>query len=95
MEEFYNEDAVNEWIDAGIALAQEGRHIEALECYERALAIFSEEPRARYQRGLSLRNLGRYAVALVDYERALILAPEESRIWNEKGAYARKIGTTG
>jgi len=52
-----------------------GRYLEALECYDRALAIDPDFTIAWQAKGVALHNLGRYDKAIECYDRALSLYP--------------------
>ncbi len=60
----------------GLALNANGnRFIEAIESYDRALAIDPDFAIAWQAKGVALHNLGRYDEAIACYDRALSLEP--------------------
>lgn len=68
----------------GISLATLGRWDEALECYDRALAMEPDVAAFHSNRGNALRNLGRAAEALASLERAIGLDPLAAGPWLNK-----------
>jgi predicted O-linked N-acetylglucosamine transferase (SPINDLY family) len=60
----------------GMALRAAERPQEALEMFERALAIQPNLPEALYNRGVALSDLRRYEMAVDAYDRALVIRPE-------------------
>jgi predicted O-linked N-acetylglucosamine transferase (SPINDLY family) len=73
-------------------LRQGRRNLEAVQAYDRALAIRSEYPEALNNRGNALRDLGRYQEALASYDRALCLRPTHERALNNRGNVLRDLG---
>lgn len=69
----------------GNALADLGRHEDALASVERAAALDPAYAEAHHMRAVCLRHLGRYMDALTAVDRALELAPNAAYAWNEKG----------
>jgi tetratricopeptide (TPR) repeat protein len=61
----------------GIYLASYGRHAEAIDAYQRALAIDSAYPLTYRKLGDSFFALGRYAEAADAYQQAVALDPED------------------
>jgi len=60
--------------------ANGGRYLEAIECYDRALAIDPDFTIAWEAKGVSLHNLGRYDGAIACYKEALSLDPANEGI---------------
>jgi predicted O-linked N-acetylglucosamine transferase (SPINDLY family) len=60
----------------GMALQEAGRAAEALESFDKALALQPNLPEALYNRGVALADLQRYELALDSYDRALVVQPE-------------------
>lgn len=60
--------------------ANGNRFREAIDCYERALAIDPDFSVAWSAKGVALHNLGRYDEALECYDRALALDPRNEGI---------------
>ncbi|MCU0632965.1 MAG: tetratricopeptide repeat protein [Methanolinea sp.] len=55
--------------------AMGGRYLEALECFDRTLAIDPDFAIAWQAKGVALHNLGRYEEAIECYDRAFALDP--------------------
>ncbi|MBX9773966.1 MAG: tetratricopeptide repeat protein [Xanthobacteraceae bacterium] len=68
----------------GAALAQLGRHAEALSSIERALAL-APSARSHGLRGDSLAALGRNEEAVASYDQALAMAPLSVEDWCNRG----------
>jgi predicted O-linked N-acetylglucosamine transferase (SPINDLY family) len=73
----------------GNALRDVGKHLSALGCYERALALKPDFAEAHFSRGLTLYDLGRYDEALAGYDRAIALKPDYASAWNNRGSLLR------
>ena len=68
--------ASSEAFNQGNALFQSGKHAEALQAYDRALAIKPDHIKALNNRGQVLEALGRHSAALLAYEQALAIQPD-------------------
>jgi len=66
-------------------LAGQGRRIEALVSYEKALALEPANVQALYKRGVMLGELGRTDEALAAYGRVLALNPNHAEALNNRG----------
>jgi tetratricopeptide (TPR) repeat protein len=64
----------------GILLHNQGKFAEALECYDKALAIEPKSPIVLSNKGLSLHNQGKFAEALECYDKALAIDPQDEFI---------------
>ena len=73
-----NADALSNY---GNVLQALGRLEEAVESYDKALAIEPKLVNALYNRGVTLSNMKRAADALASYDKALEIAPDDSGIW--------------
>ena len=65
----------------GNVLQALGRLDEAVESYDKALAIEPRLVNALYNRGVTLSNMKRMADALASYDKALEIAPDDADIW--------------
>jgi len=59
----------------GIMLHNQGKFVEALECYDKALAIDPQNSNVLSNKGLSLHNQGKFVEALECYDKALAINP--------------------
>jgi len=64
----------------GILLHNQGKFAEALECYDKALAIDPRNSNVLSNKGLSLHNQGKFAEALECYDKALALNSQDEFI---------------
>lgn len=62
-----------------------GQPQEAIENYDRAIALNSNIPEFHYNRGLTLADLMRYEEALASFDRALALDPRNPATLNDRG----------
>lgn len=74
---------------AGVSHLQKGEYDQAINDFDRAIALQPGLVVAWRNRGLAHKEKGDYDRALADYEQALVFAPTDARIYNERGlAYA-------
>jgi len=78
-----SDDAVY-WNNKGYTLAEDGKHIEAIDAFNRAIKIFPNFPDAYNNLGYSLAELGRIDEAITACYRAVELKPEFAYSWIEK-----------
>jgi len=76
----------------GNAFALMGRYAEALEHYERALALKPLLPEAEFAAGFALARLGRSKEAEQRYRRALHSRPDFAAAWLNLGCLQREMG---
>jgi predicted O-linked N-acetylglucosamine transferase (SPINDLY family) len=69
----------------GIALSETGRPTEALECFERSLALAPRNAETLYNLGNARLALREYEEALACYDRALALKPDYVAALNNRG----------
>ncbi|MBI4908205.1 MAG: tetratricopeptide repeat protein [Acidobacteria bacterium] len=85
-------DASLPWFALSGALWRVGRHEEALEAVERALAIESTFAPGWAHRGTILRECGRPEAAIASFRRAVELDPTNSKLWLSLGESVSKLG---
>ncbi len=71
-------DRAEDWCNKGVALGNQNRLEEALDCLEEALRLKPDYAEAWYNRGVALEKLGRWKQALAAYERARALGRGKS-----------------
>ncbi len=69
----------------GYQLDKHRKHMEAIECYDRALEIDSKDPVAWSRRAAACFNLGRYDDAVECCNSSLEINPQDGRVWFLKG----------
>ena len=69
-----------------------GRLAEALESYDRALALQPNSAATVIDRGNILQQLGRFAEALESYDRVLALKPDFAEAWLNRGNTLQQLG---
>src|SRR5260370_857605 len=74
-----------EWIARGLELGESERFAEAVEAYDRALALEPDNAETWTLKGGALADAERFDEALVAYDRALALDPDEASLWLFKG----------
>ena len=81
-----------EWIEKGYVLNDQGKYLEAIECFNKALEIDPEYAEAWNNKGISLRKLGRYEEAIECYDKALEINPRLAESWHNKGIALNELG---
>ena len=66
-----------QYFNEGINFANLGRYIEAIDSYDKALAINPTNAEAWYLRGHALGHLGQYVEAVNSYDKALSICPND------------------
>ncbi len=74
-----------DWLRQGEALANQGRYAEALQHFDRAIALNPEVAEAWVFRGVMLLHLGEYHLALASCDRAIQLVPDNQEAWIFRG----------
>jgi tetratricopeptide (TPR) repeat protein len=74
------------------ALAALGRYQQAIECYDRALAIEPAYAPVWNNKAASLSALGRYQEAIQCWDRALGIDPRHANAWYGRANAAEKLG---
>lgn len=83
---------VDDWINQGIALNNEGMYEDAVRCYEEAIELDPSNYPAWELKGLALRSIGRYQGALECFDRAIGIDPAQDYAWRDKGELLYTIG---
>jgi tetratricopeptide (TPR) repeat protein len=93
----------NCWELRGTSLNCLGRHEEAIQCFDRVIAILTQEPEvpqhirsiflpgAWTSKGMSLYRLGRWKESMECYDMAISIQPESSSPWYCKGDSFREM----
>lgn len=81
------------WANRGTALSRLGRMVDALDSFERALEIDSDNPNIHVGVGSILQDcLGRSQEALEHFDTALKLDPSHSMAWHCRGVALESLG---
>ena len=80
------------WIGKGGSLSALGRHEEAINCFDQALAIDPRAVMAWNNKGVTLWRLGRQEQAIKCLEQALAIDPRLAMAWTNKGAILTDLG---
>lgn len=79
-------------LDAGIALANQGLHEQAIQKYEAAIEVNPNVSVGYLNRGLALFGLKQLDEALQDLNKAIDLQPTLAMAYNNRGAVYRSLG---
>ena len=80
--EFYNQ---------GNALRTQNKYQEAIETYDKALALNAHFAEALYDKGLALHNLNKFQEAIDCYEKAITINSKYSDAYTFKGVVSYLI----
>lgn len=80
------------WYSLGVAYNQTGQPAKAIEAYQRALRINSEDAGAWNNLGNAYDGAGQSANAIEAYQQALHINPEYANAWNNLGVVYEKAG---
>ena len=75
----------------GIELRQKGKLVDALECFNRVLALDPGNVAALHNRGVALRAEGRFEEALASFERVIEREGNNPLVWFNKGFVLSKL----
>jgi tetratricopeptide (TPR) repeat protein len=84
-------DHVGAISNLGIALYEQKKYSEALQCQDRAIALQPDFVQAHSNRGNTLRALERRKEAEAAYRRAIELSPNFGEAWNNLGTTLREL----
>jgi serine/threonine protein kinase len=79
------EETAESWINRSFSLCALGRHKEAVQCCDKALAINPRHAFAWANRGGALSALERHEESVASYDHALAIDPRNAIFWNNKG----------
>lgn len=80
------------WYDRAGSLYKLGRYEEALESYEKAIALDTQYADAWNNRGMTLKCLGHHEEAVTSYEKAIALKSDYYQGWNNLGNALVELG---
>ena len=75
-----NSTNLKQLYENGIMFHNQGKFVEALECYDKALRIDPQNSNVLSNKGLSLHNQGKFVEALECYDKALTIDPQDEFI---------------
>ncbi|MFP4298101.1 MAG: CHAT domain-containing protein [Spirulinaceae cyanobacterium] len=73
------------WFNRGVQFYEQEAYQQAIQYWEKAIAIEPNYYQAWSNRGLALKNLGAWAEALESYDQALEIEPNYSKAWYNRG----------
>src|SRR3989304_6014609 len=84
-------EEAKKFLEEGNRLLEDGKHLEAVEGYDKALALDPKYAAAWNNRGNALDDLGKYQEAVESYDKALALDPRLAAAWNTRGGILFKL----
>jgi tetratricopeptide (TPR) repeat protein len=81
-----------DWVEEGNDLYDRDRYAEIVICFDMAIEVDPEFPKAWYNKGVALGKLGLHDLALDCYDRTAELHPDRSDVWNNHGAALGLLG---
>lgn len=75
-----------EWNNRGISFMNLSKHVQAIECFDKALDVEPRNGGAWSNKGNVLRLLGRHMEAIDCYDNAIKINPSNARAWFNKAA---------
>ncbi|NMB78913.1 MAG: tetratricopeptide repeat protein [Methanomicrobiales archaeon] len=78
--------------DEALTLARQGKYLEAIACYDRALAVNPKNDLLLNSKTIALITVGRYEEALLVSAKAASVNPECSDIWINRAVAFEKLG---
>jgi tetratricopeptide (TPR) repeat protein len=77
--------SADEWNEKGCDLGDQGKHQEAIKCFDKAIEIEPNDIDAWNGKGNALYCLGKYDEAIRCYDKALDIDPNDTDVWYNKG----------
>ncbi len=74
-----------EWRTRGIAMSSMGKMSEALNCYEKSLALYSDQERAWFELARNFEGSNRLKDAILCYDRVVSINPNNDDAWMNRG----------
>ncbi|MDG6220506.1 MAG: tetratricopeptide repeat protein [Candidatus Thermoplasmatota archaeon] len=87
-------DSAQEFYNQGVGLSRQRKYPEAIQCYDQALSIEENYPRALFNKAVVLQVMGRVGEAIEVYRRLTALTPEDSEVWGNMAIALRSLGRT-
>ena len=66
-----------EILKKGMSFLENGKYEEALDCFEKILAVNPDNPDLWNKKGVALRSLGRYDEAIESFNKSLEITPRD------------------
>jgi tetratricopeptide (TPR) repeat protein len=84
-------DTTAQWLDKGYKRYQEGKLLQAVEAFSKAITLNPKKTRAYLDRGIVYSTMGMYDKAINDYNTVITLNPDHAEAYNNRGwAYLKK-----
>jgi tetratricopeptide (TPR) repeat protein len=80
------------WYELGASIGMQNRHMEALECFDKAIALNRNNPAALYNKGVALQSLGEPSSAVEAYQKAIQTGTKASD-WSTVASAHNNMGT--
>ncbi|MEW6358938.1 MAG: tetratricopeptide repeat protein [Planctomycetota bacterium] len=80
------------WRLKGVELVEQGRHAEALKCYDHAVVLAHEDVQIWHDKGACLADMGRHDEALECFDQALRIHPAYAMALVSKGLSLSALG---
>ncbi len=79
----------------GVVLVSQGKYENALEVYDRVLALKPDHSDAHRNRAIVLTRLNRFEEALVSYDKLVALKPDDAKAWFDRANALSKLRKFG
>jgi tetratricopeptide (TPR) repeat protein len=86
------EDRAEQYFTEGVNLAKLGRFSEAVDSFDKTIAIKQDYTDAWNERGNALNELGQYSEAVTSFDKALTLKPDHTEAWTFRGYALNSLG---
>ncbi len=81
-----------DWYSRGVQLERQGKDMEALEAYNKAIQKNPQDGKAWFNKAVILQIVGRVEEALQSYDKSLEITPNDIEILSNKGIALRSLG---